>query len=107
MKVTALGAVTAELASTIVAYAPERQMNEIWDSFPALLHKASYGTSNYDAEAAGRLHLVPWHYGLGWTTPDQFDENYHDKLQLNPIAPALTATLIRIWAGKDRAALQA
>lgn len=104
MKVCAFGGPSGELCQSILAYALETYMYEDFNSFEQLLYRAKFGTGNAYASLQDRLHMVPWGHGLGWTTPDEFDESYRSKLHLNPIPAATLARLLRVWAEMDRAA---
>ena len=100
MKVCAFGAPSGELCDAILAYTLESFMREPVDSFEWLMHRAGASWGNMYAEDAGRLHTITWHYVLGWTAPDEFNESYRTKLRLNPIPTATLASLIRLWASR-------
>ena len=72
-------------------YTDTRKLN----SFPQMVNSTKKWSSFYTQDN-NQDFLCNWEYGLGWKTPENFDENYQKSLNLNPIPSDWVLFFIKI-----------
>ena len=72
-------------------YTDTRKLN----SFPQMVNSTKKWSSFYTQDKYQDF-LCNWEYGLGWKTPENFDENYQKSLKLNPIPSDWVLFFIKI-----------